>query len=311
MACGTAPGADSGAASGMASGAAGHRADGAAGPPADGAVRLPADGAGDPRAVSAPFALVGIALPGPGKPRTINAALRLSATLGYTGWLWTDDDVRFTEGCLERLVTRFRARGCTGAVGAAVVALARDTPAARTMAKVSSVTLPPGACPVAACMVVATEVIAPGIPARRLADDGHVLFELLDPAAPDPLHALEVLPDAQGLVHRPGRSRDTVRRLRRSLYSHATCMADYPRPVAAHYFSRILFHGLWPLAPFDHSRGTRRGLVRWAVKAVHFGWFCRVAAGLALRGAAGRPLHTVTWGDEGDFRSPVGGTAPG
>ncbi|CAM5742423.1 hypothetical protein SALBM311S_10274 [Streptomyces alboniger] len=46
-------------------------------------------------------------------------------------------------------------------------------------------------------MLVAADVVADGIPARRLADDGHVLFELLDPDAADPLHDLEVLPDAQ------------------------------------------------------------------------------------------------------------------
>ncbi|MET7571729.1 glycosyltransferase family 2 protein [Streptomyces sp. NPDC005492] len=254
---------------------------------------------------TAALPVVGFALPGRGKIRTVNTALALSRPLGHTGWLWTDDDVEFGPGCLARLVDRFHERGCTGAVGAHLVALPRTTAAARTMDRVSGVTVPPGAYPAAACMLVAGDVVADGIPVRRLADDGHVLFELLDPDAPDPLHDLEVVPDARGAFYRVSGTHDTLRRLRRSLYSHVTSTADYPWPTARTYLTGTLFHGLWPLAAWDGSGGPVRGLKRWTVKAVHLSWFCWVAAGLAVRGAAGRPLRHVPWGDDGDFMSPA------
>ncbi|MET9296205.1 glycosyltransferase family 2 protein [Streptomyces sp. NPDC003077] len=259
----------------------------------------------------APADTVGFALPGPGKPRTVNAALHLSRHLGHTGWLWTDDDIQLAPGCLPRLVTRFRERGHTGAVGAQLTALSRPSAASRTMDRISGVTVPPDAYPSAACMLVATDVVAGGIPARRLADDGHVLFELLDPDAPDPLHDLEVLPDARGSFYRVSRTHDTLRRLRRSLYSHVTCTSDYPWATSRTYLTRILFHGLWPLAPWDGSGGTARGLKRWTIKAVHLTWFCAVAGELAVRGLAGRPLRQVAWGDEGDFQSPAAEAGPG
>ncbi|MFB7598157.1 glycosyltransferase family 2 protein [Streptomyces sp. NPDC056160] len=266
----------------------------------DAACTTPAGAAG-----ALPADVVGFALPGPGKIRTVNAALRLSRPLGHTGWLWTDDDVHLAPGCLARLVARFQERGATGAVGAHLAALPRASAAARTMDRVSRVTTPPAPCPAAACMLVAAPVLAGGIPARRLADDGHVLFELLDPAAPDPWHDLEVLSEARGSFYRVGRSHDTLRRLRRSLYSHVTCTADYPWPVARLYLTGVLFHGLWPLAPWNGAGGWARGAKRWTVKAVQAAWFCSVAAGLAGRGLLGRPLRHVPWGDEGDFRSPA------
>ncbi|MFJ9901061.1 glycosyltransferase family 2 protein [Streptomyces sp. NPDC091280] len=254
--------------------------------------------------------VIGFALPGRGKIRTVNTAFQLSRRLGHTGWLWTDDDVEFGPGCLARLVDRFHERGCTGAVGAHMVALPRATAAARTMDRVSGITVPPGAYPAAACMLVAGDVVADGIPVRRLADDGHVLFELLDPDAADPLHDLEVLPDARGAFYRVSGTYDTLRRLRRSLYSHVTCAADYPWPTARTYLTGTLFHGLWPLTAWDNSGGPVRGLKRWTVKAVHLTWFCCVAAGLAARGATGRPLRHVPWGDDGDFMSPAAEARP-
>ncbi|MFI9600037.1 glycosyltransferase family 2 protein [Streptomyces sp. NPDC052043] len=249
--------------------------------------------------------VVGVALPGPGKIRTLNTVLRLTAGLGYAGWLWTDDDIEIDPGCLARLVSRFHERGCRGAVGASPVILPRDSVAARTMGRIGTVTAPPNAYPAAACVMVATDVVRAGIPVRRLTDDGFVLFELLDADAPDPLHDLEVVPDATISFYRVSRTHDTLQRLRRSLYSHVTCVADYPWPVARVYLTRVLFYGLWPLAPWDGSRGPVRGVKRWAVKALHFTWFCRVAAELAVRGMARRPLRHVSWGDEGDFRSPT------
>lgn len=256
--------------------------------------------------------LVGLALPGPGKLRTVSTVLRLTADLGYSGWLWTDDDIEIAPGCLPLLVSRFLERGARGAVGAYSVALARETATSQAMYRVSGVTAPPKPCPAAACLVVATDVLGTGIPARHLTDDGYVVFELLDPGAPDPLHDLEVLPEARISYYRVGRTHDTYQRLRRSLYSHVTLVADYPWPTARFYLTRLLFHGLWPLAAWDGSRGPVRGAQRWLVKGVHFAWFCTVAGSLAVRGATGRPRRHVAWGDEGDYRSPtVEGPAAG
>ncbi|OBQ54365.1 hypothetical protein A4U61_00775 [Streptomyces sp. H-KF8] len=249
--------------------------------------------------------LVGLALPGPGKLRTVSTVLRLSEDLGYTGWLWTDDDIEIAPRCLALLVSRFLERGERGAVGAHSVALPRETATSQTMDRVSGVTAPPKACPAAACLVVATDVLGTGIPVRRLTDDGYVVFELLDAGASDPLHDLEVLPEARISFYRVSRAHDTFQRLRRSLYSHVTCVADYPWPTARVYLTRVLFHGLWPLAAWDGSRGPVRGTQRWLVKGLHFTWFCGVAGSLAVRGAAGRPRRHVAWGDEGDFRSPT------
>ncbi|MDX3852351.1 glycosyltransferase family 2 protein [Streptomyces sp. AK02-01A] len=250
-------------------------------------------------------AFVGLALPGPGKIRTTNAAIRLSQELDYAGWLWIDDDIELGPGCLERLVSRFRERGCTGAVGARSIALPRSTPSSRVMDRIGGNTLPPTAYPAAGCMIVQSAVIASGISSRRVTDDGFVLFELLDGIGADPLRDLDVLPDAYCRFYRVSRAHDTVSRLRRSMYSHVTCMADYPRDVAGRYFRDILFHGLWPLAPWDGRRGTARGLLRWTVKSVQFAWFSAVVTGLAVRGLTSRPLRQVAWGDEGDFASPA------
>ncbi|WP_323384011.1 glycosyltransferase family 2 protein [Streptomyces calidiresistens] len=261
------------------------------------------------------FVTIGMALPGPGKLRTVSTVLGLSANAGHVGWIWTDDDIRFGPGCLVRLVSRFRERGYRGTVGAHSVALPAGTPASRTMERVAEVTAPPRACPAAACLIVAPDVLGTGIPARRLTDDGYVVFELIAPGAADPLHDLEVLPGARISFYRVGRTHDTFQRLRRSLHSHVTCVADYPWPTSRIYLRQILFHGLWPLASWDNSRGPVHGARRWMVKSLHFAWFCRVTVTLMARGAVGRPLRHVAWGDEGGFRSPgtrepVGGGSP-
>ena len=251
--------------------------------------------------------LVGLALPGRGKLRTINAALRVTRSLDYVGWLWLDDDIELAENCLVQLVARFLERGRCGAVGAVETALPGDAAPARVMDAVSHHTTPPYDYPKAACMIVATDVVGGGIPLRRFTDDGYVLFELLSRVSADQPADFDMVPQARYRFYRVGRSGDTLRRLRRSLYSHVTCMADYPWPVAHRYLARHLFYGLWPLAPWDDRRGLRAGSVRWLLKAVHFSWLCLVAAGLLLRGLTRRPLRHVGWGDDGDFRTPLAG----
>jgi len=253
----------------------------------------------------ADVSVVGLAIAGRGKLKTINATLRLTVGLRYRGWLWIDDDMELDQDCLDLLVSRFLEGGAVGAIGAHQTALASPTPPARLMGAVSQQTVPPTSYPAAGCMIVETGIIAGGIPLRRLADDGFVLFELLD-AAPDGEPAnFEVLAEAQCRLYRVGRSADTLRRLRRSLYSHATSMADYPWRTARRYFSDFLFYGLWPLAPWDNSRGVARGVVRWLIKAVHFGCFCVLAIGLVIRNLLGCPIREVSWGDDGDYRSPL------
>lgn len=258
-------------------------------------------------AVRAPagVAVAGAALAGRGKLLTTDAVLGVTAGLGYTAWLWVDDDVELAPDCLTRLVTRFTERGGTGAVGARETSLASTTAPARVMDAVTDHTTPPSEPPAAGCMLVAADLVAGGIGPRRLADDGFVVFELLRRAPDGEAADFEVVHDARCRFRRIGRAGDTRRRLRRSLYSHVTLMADYPHTTARRYFSEYLFHGLWPLAPWDGSRGPSRGLVRWSIKAVHFAWFCAVVTSLAVRGLAGRPLRDVAWGDDGDFRTAL------
>lgn len=250
--------------------------------------------------------VVGLAMAGRGKLHTTNAALRVTRGLGYLGWLWIDDDVELDQNCLVRLVSRFLERGAVGAVGAHETALVTPTRPARMMDAVSHHTVPPSSYPAAGCMLVDTALVVDGIPHRRLADDGFVLFELLAEARDGQRPDFDVVAEARYTFYRVGRSGDTLRRLRRSLYSHTTSMADYPWPTARRYFSQFLFYGLWPLAPWDNRRGIARGLLRWAVKAVHFGWFSALVLALVLRHLVGRPVRRVAWGDDGDFRTPLG-----
>jgi hypothetical protein len=241
---------------------------------------------------------LGLALPGPGKRRTINVALRLlGSASNVRGWIWLDDDTRMEPECLARLAGRFLARGGHGAVGATVVRLADASRPSGWLRRVKRVTRPRRSYPQSCCMVVETGVLAAGIPERRFSDDGFVFFELLDPAREDPYGELEVLAEARCSTYVGGGLRDTVRNLRRSLYSHILCMADYPPAKARFYFRHSLFHGLWPLAPWAGGR-------KWLAKALHFAWFCGVAAKLALRGVAGRPLRRVEWGAYSRYRLP-------
>ena len=240
---------------------------------------------------------LGLALPGTGKRRTINAALRLGSSPNVRGWIWLDDDTRMEPGCLARLARRFVARGCRGSVGATVIRLADASRPSGWLRRVKTVTVPRRSYPQACCMVVETGILANGIPERRFSDDGFVFFELLDPSREDPYADLEVLAEARCSTFVGGGFRDTVRNLRRTLYSHVLCMADYPTAKARFYFRHSLFHGLWPLAPWA-------GPKKWLAKAVHFAWFCGVASRLALRGLARRPLRHVEWGAYSRYRVP-------
>lgn len=246
---------------------------------------------------------VGLALRGPGKMLTINASVRLSRGLDYEGWLWIDDDIDLEPHCLARLVARFFERGCRGAVGANKTGLPKAYWASRVLSQISRRTTPPRVYPTACCMIVQTKVIECGIPVRRVTDDGFVLFQLLDPAAGDPLHDLEVVADARCRFYTAAHGADNLRRLRRSMYSHVTCMADYPWSTARWYFSETLFFGLWPLGSWDNRGGQWRGAIRWLIKATHFGWFLTIATTLLVRGLAKRPIRHLAWGSDSDYRT--------
>jgi hypothetical protein len=242
------------------------------------------------------FACRGLVLRGPGKLRTINAALRCARETLIAGWAWIDDDVRLQPGCLSLLVLRFLQLDGQVAVGARKIAIAAAHSASRTFRAVSSQTQPPRAYPNACCMVVPAQVLANGIPSRRVTDDGFVVFELLDPAHTDPYHRMEVLEDACCRFVVGGDFRQSLSRLRRLLYSHVTCMADYSWPIARVYFRTMLFHGLWPLAEWGGAR-------RWLVKALHFGLFSLVVTELAVRGLLLRPRRSVAWGGVAEVAS--------
>jgi hypothetical protein len=238
----------------------------------------------------------GATLPGPGKVRNVNAAIRLAAPLRLRGWLWVDDDIRMEEGCLARLVARFAAKGFRGAVGASKISDAGPHRAAHWLKVVKGFTAPPRAHPAACCMAVESGVLAGGIPAHRITDDAYVCFSLIDPAAADPYHLLETLPDARCRVQVGGKAGETLRNLRRNLFSHIHYMADARPGVARAYLTHSLLHGLWPLAPWDGRKGVRHGAGKWLFKAAYLGWLSAEAAVLAGRGLVGRPRRSVSWG---------------
>ncbi|MEV0264668.1 glycosyltransferase family 2 protein [Streptomyces sp. NPDC050617] len=250
-----------------------------------------------------PFA--GLCLPGPGKVRTTNAAIRLGAAHAPAGWLWLDDDVVAEPGCATLLVERFLAGSRRGAVGAVKVPLATGHRTSRLLRALGGATAPRRAHPHACCMLVADGVVRGGIPAELDMDDAFVLFELLDPRAAEPFHDLELVEGARCRFYQGAGFGETVRRLRISLLYHLTFMARYSWPAARVYFQQSLFYGLWPLAPWDGSRGVRTGLLRWLVKTVHFGWFAGYAGVLAFRGVTGlRPAPEGGLYSAG-FQSPL------
>jgi hypothetical protein len=239
---------------------------------------------------------VGSCVQGPGKMRNHNAALRLARPLGARGWIWVDDDVRLEPGCLAALGRRFVEKGFRGALGAVKVEVPKEQAVSRALRRVKAHTAPPRKYPTGGCMVVEAAVVAGGMPMRWQNDDGYIFFSLLDPVAEDPYHLLEIVPAARCTVQVGGPGGETVRNLRRNLYSHILFMASAPPGVAAFYFRSSLFHGLWPLAPWDGSRGARGGLKKWSLKLGYFVWFSATATGLAVRGLVRRPLRGIAWG---------------
>jgi hypothetical protein len=239
---------------------------------------------------------LGLCVPGPGKNRTINASLAVTASLDLLGWFWTDDDAEWSAGCFRRLVTEFLARGCRGAVGAQTTVRAeRGEKWTARISWAKKVTTLQRPYPFASCMIVAPSVIAEGIPKRRYSDDGFVFFRLLRPLDSDPYQNFSIVPDAFCRLSTENRPRSVFRRWRRLIYSHLISLSDETPDNARYYFRQVLFYGLWPIGPWDARRGLRLGALRWSIKALYFVWFSAEASLLLTRGIIGRPLRSVRW----------------
>jgi len=256
--------------------------------------------------VTSDVMLVGLALKGPCKSLTLNTCFRLLSGLDLLGIGWLDDDVRLEPGALGALVRRFLAKSGRGAVGAIKVGHKRDNLVARALWHMKHVTQPATNYPHGCCILVESAVVAEGIPARFCSsDDGFVCFSLLDPAAPDPMRLLELVPEARCHHFVGGSAAQTRRRLQRMLTNHQIFMAFFGPEIATYYFQHVLFHGLWPLAPLDTTRGAGHAFARWGLKALYFGWFCGVGVWLAARGLVARPLEQVPWGGVTSSDSPL------
>jgi hypothetical protein len=241
------------------------------------------------------LSVIGLSLQGPGKIRSINAALQVCKRWNIKGLCWIDDDIRLDRDCLANMFKRFIAKGMRGAVGATKQPHAREQLTSRLLFRAKAIAAPATNYPHGCCIVVETSVLGDGIPDRYASDDGYVCFELIDPTKPNPLENLELVPDAICHYYVAGPAGETSRRIRRLLLNHHIYLADYPLPVAKYYFQHVLFNGLWPLAPWDASRGFRFGLIKGSIKWTYFVLFAAVGIELYLRGLLGRPLGHVRW----------------
>ncbi|GLF92727.1 glycosyltransferase [Streptomyces yaizuensis] len=258
---------------------------------------------------------LGLSLPGPGKPRTLNAGIAIAEELGCAGVGWVDDDVTLDPGALARLTDAFRAAGCRGAVGATKIPHTKAYATSRLLARAKEIATPATSYPHGCCILVATDVVAGGLPGRYISDDGYVCFRLLAPGESDPLVRLRLVPDAICHYYVAGPAGETRRRVRRLLLNHLVDLADWPLPAARHYFRRVLFAGMWPLTGWDGSRGRRIGVQKAAIAWIYFGWFAGVAAELYVRGVTGRPLRRIEWAPYSSVPAPAtgplsAGTAP-
>lgn len=240
--------------------------------------------------------VVGLALAGGGKVRTINAALAACLPFRIAGWIWVDDDVTLSRGCLLLLARRFLQKGCHGAVGARVNWRATGSRLAASASRIKSVVTPRARHPIACCMIVDSAVLGTGIPSRYFCDDAYVYFRLVDPSRADPYEDLEVVDDARCEHPVPRRLIELLRRRRRVMLAHLVCLASAPLAVQIFYLRFSLFYGLWPLAPWDGHIGHSQALLKWAVRGLDLLWFCLEAATLALRGALGTPRRGIDWG---------------
>lgn len=239
--------------------------------------------------------VVGLSLAGPGKARTLNAAIALCERAGIAGLGWSDDDVRMEPYCLRWIVADFLAGGCHGAVGATKVPHAKRHTTSRLLFRAKAIAAPATNYPHGCCILVATDVVAGGIPDRYQCDDGYVCFRLLDPGLGDPLRHLRLVPPARCHYLVAGPAGESRHRIRRLLLNHHIYLADWPVASARYYLWRMLFPGMWPVSGWDGRRGFRVGVLNAAIKWLYFCWFAAVGAELFLRGLCDRPLRRLAW----------------
>ncbi|MEU1756180.1 glycosyltransferase [Micromonospora matsumotoense] len=253
---------------------------------------------------------VGIAMPQAGKSRMLNAAFEVATGLGLAGVAWVDDDVTFSAGCIGRLLEDFLDRGARGSAGASKVPQPNPYAAARLLHRGKQITKTPKfGYPHGCCMVIDAELVARGIPDRYTCEDDYFCFALLDPRDDNPLHRTHIVADAVSYHLTGGPAGEIRHRVNRSLLTAAVLMADFPADVAGRYW-RMYFYGLWPLAPAARGEGLRFAAKKWLLKSIHFGWFSRVALGLAVRGVAGRPRREIPWSAYTQHAKPTASSVP-
>lgn len=238
---------------------------------------------------------VGLCLPGPGKLRTLNAAIALAGEMRLTGLMWIDDDIRMDPHCLVRLTARFVEKQGRGAVGATKIPRTGTTATSRFVRRAKGVTGSAMNFPHGCCMLVETAVLAGGIPHRYPSDDVYVCFRLLAPRAQNPLEHLELVPDARCSYTSGGRFVPTIAKVHRILLNQHVYLADWPKETARCYFQHVLFSGLWPLASWDGTRGLRVGITKLLLQWLYFVFFLLAGAELILRGFLRMPLRRVGW----------------
>lgn len=249
-------------------------------------------------------AFVGLTLPRAGKAASLNQVFGLAGDLGLAAVSWIDDDVYLNPACLANLYSRFLEKR-RGAVGARKVPHGRAHRASRVLKWAKDHVRTPGrGYPHGCCMIVASATVAGGIPPRYVCDDDYFCFMLLSPGCPDLLADLEVLPTSVCHHTVGGPAPEIYRRIRRSLLTANVMMADFGPPKSAAFFREVQFFGLWPLAPFDWSRGFWLGILKLSLKSLYFAWFCAVGVELFLRGLAGRPLRAIEWSAYSQYDAP-------
>ncbi len=241
---------------------------------------------------AAPVHVIGVALRGPYKVRTLRAAIALTLDADLCGLGWVDDDVRLGEACLARLIDDFVARPAPCVVGATKIPHERTEAASRWLFRVKEVMQPATNYPHGCCMLVDRSLLQRGIPPRYRCDDGYFCFEVLR-RTPRTSEHLVLVPGAT-CDYLVGADRGRfVGKLKRVLLNHVVFLADYPPAVGLRYLREMLYPGFWPLARWDGRGGVRVAAARWVLQAIHLSCLVATAMGLGIRGVLGRPLREI------------------